>query len=71
MVIGGDISGIAAYFLKIFTDFDDKKLSLEITRIIEEMKKIFVVLGFQNLEDAKKGKYILKNEIKEWVDQRI
>lgn len=71
LVIGGDISGIAAYFLKIFTDFDDKKLSLEITRIIEEMKKIFVVLGFQNLEDAKKGKYILKNEIKEWVDQRI
>ncbi len=71
LVIGGDISGIAAYFLKVFMDSDEEKLSKEISSIIEEIKKIFVVLGFQNLEDAKKGKYILKNEIKEWVDQRI
>lgn len=71
LVIGGDISGIAGYFLKIFTDYDEQRLALEINRIIEEMKKIFVVLGFANLEDAKKGNYILKSEIKEWVDQRI
>lgn len=70
LVVGGDIAGIAAYFLKIYTDFDEKRLSLEINRIINEMKKIFVVLGFKDLQDAKSGKYILKNEIKEWIDQR-
>lgn len=71
LVLGGDIVGIAAYFLKNYINSGSKVLSENIADIILEMRKIFVVLDFETLEDAKKGKYILKNEIKEWIDQRI
>lgn len=71
LVLGADIAAMAGFFLKTYNDCGEEKLSLEINRIIEEVKKIFVVLGFSKLEDAKNGKYILKNEIKEWTDQII
>jgi isopentenyl-diphosphate delta-isomerase len=71
LILGGDIAGIAAYFLKKYIDFGGVILSEDIGKMITDIKKIFVVLGFNNLADAKNGKYILKNEIKEWIDQRI
>jgi isopentenyl-diphosphate delta-isomerase len=71
LVLGADIAAMAGFFLKTYNDYGEEKLFLEINRIIEEVKKIFVVLGFTKIEDAKNGKYILKNEIKEWIDQRV
>lgn len=71
LVLGGDVAGIAAYFLKTFTEDGINGLNYEIEKIINELKMIFLVLGFKDLNDTKNGKYILKNEIKDWIDQRI
>lgn len=71
LLLGAHIAGLASYFLKKYTDFGEKFLSEDIAKMIMKIKKIFVVMNFQNLEDVKNGKIVLKNEIKEWIDQRI
>ena len=71
LVLGADMLAIAGHFLKIYSQEGQIALSKRITEMTEEMKKIFLLLGFENLNEAKEGSYILKNEMKEWADQRL
>lgn len=71
LVLGADMLAIAGYFLKLYSDGGQEALTEGIGQMIDEMKKIFLILGFADLKQAKKGSYILKNEMKEWADQRL
>ncbi len=71
LVLGADMLGIASYFLKTYSEEGQPVLSAKIGEMLWEMKEIFLLLGFKNLEQAKTGAYILTNEMKEWADQRL
>lgn len=70
IVLGADIAASAAFFLKIFEEKGPEELVQKVAGLIAEIKKIMVVLGKKDLSELRTTEYILKNEVKEWIQQR-
>jgi isopentenyl-diphosphate Delta-isomerase len=71
IALGADAAAMAGALLLYHEKFGTELLSDKISDTIIEMKKIFIILGIRNLSECKQLDYVLKNEVREWVQQRI
>ena len=66
MVIGADCCGVALPILKAALRSSDEVVKV-LERMIKELKTVMFLMGCDNIDDLKKSRYIIKNELKEWI----
>ncbi len=71
LLLGADVAAMAGFILMHYEQHGTDSLTEKIADMISEMKKIFVILGIKNLQESNAVEYVLKNEVREWVQQRI
>jgi len=68
MVIGADCCGVALPILKAALKSSDEVVNV-LERMIKELKTVMFLMGCDNIGDLKKSRYIIKNELKEWISK--
>ena len=68
MVIGADCCGVALPILKAALRGSDEVVKV-LERMIKELKTVMFLMGCDNISDLKKSRYIIKNELKEWINK--
>jgi len=70
IVIGADCCGTALPILKAALKSSDEVVKV-LERMIKELKTSMFLVGSSNIEELKKTSYVLKDDLREWVSQRI
>jgi len=68
MVIGADCCGVALPILKAALKSSDEVIKV-LEKMIKELKTVMFLMGCDNIVDLKKSRYIIRNELKEWISK--
>ncbi|WP_292459418.1 type 2 isopentenyl-diphosphate Delta-isomerase [Methanothermococcus sp.] len=68
LVIGADCCGLALPILRAALRSSDEVIKV-LEKMIKELKTVMFLMGCDNIGDLKKSRYIIKNELKEWISK--
>jgi isopentenyl-diphosphate delta-isomerase len=68
IVLGANCCGVALPILKAALKNSDEVINV-LEKMIKELKTVMFLMGCENIDRLKKSRYIIKNELKEWINK--